>query len=522
MPLNIFICALIISLVGAALGALRPILIADLLVGQSTSDIVQGFLDLIEIYPSPLLILIFLELLDFIFLAVLGVLVAHLASEVGRKYRYKLIDTAVKNIALPSDAYLSRHVGFLKTYVDTIETYFRHSLIPALSSAGQLLIAFCITFSINMNIAIILGFEIMALSLVTLFYAPYHGRLTKRHMRADERMLANNFLNSRKGFSIWFGGISSVWNSARITEIDEVAKSRRLAWFSESIYFSVNTALAGFFVIVGYGVLIELGKGSMRDFAALLMYCGLMLAPVMKLAVAYPEYKEYAYARNEINSFIKNFNASADPVSKISEIEFNANIKTSFSKNIRQNFSIRQGSRIAFVGSSGTGKTSALLGLLGAHSDAVEELLIAKKPIDLVRYALPDLGFRYISDTPVFESGTVLKNCNHSLGLCVNISESFKLFPGFSESTYHEFFSKVISSSGEPLSLGERQRVQFLRTMLQKPRVIILDEALSGIEESLELMIVRKLIADKEIDIVIYAGHRINIIEAFPEKINFC
>ena len=48
----------------------------------------------------------------------------------------------------------------------------------------------------------------------------------------------------------------------------------------------------------------------------------------------------------------------------------------------------------------------------------------------------------------------------------------------------------------------------------------MLDEALSGIEEDLEISIASKLISESSLDVVIYSGHRANVLNLFHEKID--
>jgi ABC-type bacteriocin/lantibiotic exporter with double-glycine peptidase domain len=91
--------------------------------------------------------------------------------------------------------------------------------------------------------------------------------------------------------------------------------------------------------------------------------------------------------------------------------------------------------------------------------------------------------------------------------------------PGLGETALERFLQRPVSQSGEPLSLGERQRVQFIRTMAANPAVLLLDEALSGLEEVREGEIVRTLIEEPSISILVYIGHRRSIQELFGKQI---
>ena len=68
--------------------------------------------------------------------------------------------------------------------------------------------------------------------------------------------------------------------------------------------------------------------------------------------------------------------------------------------------------------------------------------------------------------------------------------------------------------------LVERQRIQLLRTLLKDPRVLIMDEALSGISEDAEEIIVAKLLTLSSLDILIYVTHRARIQAMFPKAVS--
>ncbi len=82
------------------------------------------------------------------------------------------------------------------------------------------------------------------------------------------------------------------------------------------------------------------------------------------------------------------------------------------------------------------------------------------------------------------------------------------------------FLERAIDRNGEPLSLGERQRVQLVRALLTRPKLLLMDEALSGVAEEAEIRIVKWLIGEELRDaIVLYASHRPAIQALFPTRI---
>jgi ABC-type bacteriocin/lantibiotic exporter with double-glycine peptidase domain len=157
--------------------------------------------------------------------------------------------------------------------------------------------------------------------------------------------------------------------------------------------------------------------------------------------------------------------------------------------------------------------------LLGAKDGILNCPAVSDRSARDVRLELPYRGVRYVTETPVFETGTVLFNCQAELPACRQIIARFGLFRELDETALERFLQRSISQSGEPLSLGERQRVQFIRTMAAEPAVLFLDEALSGLEEVREGEIIRTLIEEPSISILVYIGHRRSIQELFGKQI---
>jgi ABC-type bacteriocin/lantibiotic exporter with double-glycine peptidase domain len=511
--------ALLCALTGALLGAVRPIVVADLLSGHSSSLIgLSELLPAVSMMP-PIVILLILEVIDFSTLSAQGVLLARASSKAGKAWRVDLTGAAIRALSGHADSYLTRYAGLIKPYVDAIELFFRHNLVPSIAASAQLTLALILAFQVNPTVALLLLGKILVLLTLTVCYSKIHIERAASHMKAEEIMLASATLSPRKGLSIWFGGGAAHWHRARLTEIAAAAKARNGIWTAEAIFYATSSAIAGLFIVAGHVVLIEMRQGSMYDFVALFTYCGLMVAPVMRISAFVPEYREYSIACAELRRAISSVQDSEPFSGQVKTWAFFGQRPTTNYPSASFDFKVSSGQRIALIGSSGSGKTTSLLALLGANSDVLQNVLVASIPVEKIRQSLPDLGVRYLSDTPAFETGTVLSNCGGDAIACMDIISNFDLFADRETSEIRTLLNLTIRSSGEPLSLGERQRIQLLRTLLHRPKVLFLDEALSGIEERLEQTIVSKLIEDRSIEIIVYTGHRTSVTQLFPEQI---
>ena len=79
----------------------------------------------------------------------------------------------------------------------------------------------------------------------------------------------------------------------------------------------------------------------------------------------------------------------------------------------------------------------------------------------------------------------------------------------------------LIGQEGLNLSKGERQRIILARVLLKKSKILILDEALNGIDEVEEKNILKSIKEKFNDKTIIYITHNINICNIFDKVLNF-
>jgi ATP-binding cassette subfamily B protein len=183
------------------------------------------------------------------------------------------------------------------------------------------------------------------------------------------------------------------------------------------------------------------------------------------------------------------------------------------------NLKVDAGKTYALVGPTGGGK-STTASLMARLYDPTEGQILFKGK-DIRSYDLSEIADKigFILQEPFLFSGTIFANIiygndkykEYTLEMLEQvISESglsklIERFPGG--------LNTEIANSASNLSLGQKQLVAFLRIMLRKPELLILDEATANIDtvtESLLEEILNNL--DKQTTKIIIA-HRLNTIE---------
>ena len=159
-------------------------------------------------------------------------------------------------------------------------------------------------------------------------------------------------------------------------------------------------------------------------------------------------------------------------------------------------FSILPGERVAIVGESGAGK-STLVTLIPRLFD-VTGGAIRIDGIDLRDYKLHRLRRSIgivLQDTILF-SGTIRENLRYGR----KGASDAEIVEAAKAANAHDFitsspdgYETIIGERGVTLSGGQRQRVSLARTILQNPRILILDEATSSLDSESENLIVEAL-----------------------------
>ena len=171
---------------------------------------------------------------------------------------------------------------------------------------------------------------------------------------------------------------------------------------------------------------------------------------------------------------------------------------------ILQNFSLQlqRGDHVLIMGFSGCGKSTLLRTLAGIWPYASGEIIVPEgQKIMFVpqKSYLPLTSLREILQYP---------------GMTTSISEQ-KMKDILVECKLGHLMVKlpIIANWGQALSLGEQQRVAFVRVLLQKPNWLFLDEATSALDEPTEQAIYQMLIKKLPQMTIVSVGHRRTLLQ---------
>lgn len=153
--------------------------------------------------------------------------------------------------------------------------------------------------------------------------------------------------------------------------------------------------------------------------------------------------------------------------------------KTYDGKNILKdiNLEIGSGEIISILGPSGCGKTTLLNLILGITE--IDSGKIYFDGQDITEVSMEKRGFNIVfQDYALFPNLNVYQNITYGLRNKPNISTKEEVEELISLLGLEEHLDKKV----EQLSGGQKQRVALARTMVMKPKILLLDEPLSALD----------------------------------------
>jgi ATP-binding cassette subfamily B protein len=473
------------------------------------------------------------------FALVSGYTQTQLVGRVGQRMLYNLRNTIFKKLQeLPIDFFNQNKAGDLISRVnndtDKINQFFAQSLVQFTSSIFTMLGAGIFLISINLKLGLSALAPALILWIFTRSVSPWVKQRNSQNMKSTGNLSAeiqeslNNFkvviaFNRRDYFRQRFGQVNTAnYNSA-------VKAGIANNMFPPIYGFASNL---GQMVVLVLGIfLIAKGEFSIGLLISFLAYIVHFYNPLRQIAALWANLQIALAAWDRISQIIlqkNNLVVSQAIVKEISPylLSFrNVSFSYSVEKVILSNvsFDLERGKTYAFVGPTGGGKTTIASLMARLYDPVSGQIFLNGTDIRSLDATTRTAKIGFILQEPFLFSGTIRENILYGNDELKDLSDQ-QLKQVLSESglrglleRFDGGLSAEIKPSGDGISLGQKQLIAFIRTVLRKPDLLILDEATANIDTVTEHLLedILKKLPESTTRIVI--AHRLNTIENADE-----
>ena len=295
------------------------------------------------------------------------------------------------------------------------------------------------------------------------------------------------------------------------------------AFMTSAATLLIGLASAGIMGIGGYFIMND--TLTYGQFVSFTLFLGFMIAPIVQMSNIGSQLTE-AFAGLDRTQELMGLQDENNPKERVlkldnlkgevifKDVSFSYDNKIEVLHNI--SFEAKQGSVIALVGSSGSGKTTIASLVTAFLKPTSGKVLI--DGVDLSKVNLQSFRSQLgvvLQDDFLYE-GTIRENILFPRP-SASKEELLSAVKGAYVDEFSDRFEKgletVIGERGVKLSGGQKQRISIARALLANPKIVILDEATSNLDTESESFIQKSLTVLMENRTTFVIAHRLSTIQ---------
>lgn len=499
-----FVVALLLTLVMAALTPTVPYLIQRILDGPVVEQDVTGIRTMVLIVIGVLLSQTVISYFH-------GYLMGWLGQSVVRDIRTKVFNHITR---LRLRVFDRSPVGMLQTRtisdVEAMNDVFSEGLVTILGEILQLTLILTLMFFISWRLTLVM-LSIIPILLLATYIFNQKVKVAFQNVRKFVSQM-NSFLQEH------ITGVLVTQLFSREKKEEEkfgnINKDHRDAHMDSVLYYSIFFPVVEIIYSLALALLVWYGTGSVMKgqltfgiVVAFLLYMQMFFRPIRMLAEQFNTLQMGVVSAERIFAILDKEEdleeAGAIKTLPVDDrgvrIEFR-NVWFAYEKEdwVLQDvsFTVEPGEKIAFVGTTGSGKSTVISLLSGFYPVNKGSILLNGTDIrEIDPSALRRLFGLVLQDVFLF-SGTIAENITLSrtdispeqvqaAAVAVGADPFIRALPG-----QYEY---KVQERGATLSAGQRQLISFARVVAYDPQVLILDEATSNIDSESEELIQRAL-----------------------------
>ena len=431
-------------------------------------------------------------------------------------------------LKLPLSYYQKHHTGDLMSRATndlvSVHVFFTYGLRSLVDASLTLVVSLCLMFTISWKLTLIVLAPLPLLSMCVLRMSPLvHHRF--KEIQEFFGQMSNFIQENLSGIRVIKAYVQGPTQVASFDELNQtyLRKNQRLIR-TRAVYHPVFFLMAS----IGLGLTLWFGGravagGTMNigEFVAFNAYLTLLIRPFSWAGWMIDRTQRAIVAMRRINEVVEVEPEIEDGEDLVVGRQLTGHISLrnlTFSyedKPVLQgiNLDIPAGSTLGLIGKVGSGKTT-LARLIPRLIESVpgqvlvDGVSVEQWPMDALREAIG-----YVSQVPFLFSDSIAANISYGVGQISQEKIQWAAQLAHIAEEIEELddgFQTVIGERGVTLSGGQKQRTTLARALARSPRILILDDALSGVDTHTEEIILGHLREIMKGRTTIIIAHRIS------------
>ena len=526
---RLLLLAFIAMLISAGLSLLGPVLIGLTVDRYILTKNYHGVL----LFSSILLVMYIVSLAS-------GYIQTKLMGTVGQRMLFTLRNSLFNKLQeLPVDFFNQNKAGDLISRInndtDKINQFFSQSLMQFLRSILIMIGAAVFLLSIHFELGIAALSPAIGILIFTRLISPWVKRKNTVAMKTMGNM-SSEVQESLNNFNVIVAFNRRDYFRERFQEVNEENYSASLrSGLANNLLLPVYGLFSniGQLIVLSFGIfLISMGHFSLGLLISFLAYITNFYNPLRQLASLWANFQVALAGWDRIRVILNLENNMK--ITQQTKVQFESDMILDF-RNVsfsypngkevlrKVSFKLEKGKTYAFVGPTGGGKTTTASLIARLYDPTRGTVFLDGKDIRSYSHAERTRRIGFILQEPFLFSGTVRENILYGNELFKDYSEDnltrviHEAGLGSLLERFSEGLEAKVQLNGEGISLGQKQLIAFMRAVLRRPDILILDEATANIDTVTEQLLGRVLEKLPSHTTKVIIAHRLNTIENAEE-----